>query len=122
MRDPRLPDARHTAATVLLILGVPDRAVMEIMGWSTPRWPAVTSTSPEPSGPISGAGRRPSSADRTMLQLVVGLCDPPADAWTLCLCLAGRAMTVQVGIEVSNPSPLDHLIRFKPLSRNWRKR
>lgn len=28
-------DARHTAATVLLLLGVQDRAVMDIMGWST---------------------------------------------------------------------------------------
>jgi integrase len=27
--------ARHTAATVLLILGVPERAVMGLMGWST---------------------------------------------------------------------------------------
>lgn len=34
-RDGRLHDARHTAATVLLILGVPERAVMGLMGWST---------------------------------------------------------------------------------------
>jgi len=34
LRDARLHDARHTAATVLLLLGVPDRTVMEIMGWS----------------------------------------------------------------------------------------
>jgi integrase len=34
LRDGRLHDARHTAATVLLILGVPERAVMELMGWS----------------------------------------------------------------------------------------
>lgn len=34
VRDARLHDARHTAATVLLLLGVPDRATMEIMGWS----------------------------------------------------------------------------------------
>lgn len=34
IRDGRLHDARHTAATVLLILGVPERAVMGIMGWS----------------------------------------------------------------------------------------
>ncbi|WP_228713592.1 tyrosine-type recombinase/integrase [Prauserella endophytica] len=27
-------DARHTAATMLLVLGVPGRAVMEVMGWS----------------------------------------------------------------------------------------
>jgi len=34
IRDARLHDARHTAATVLLLLGVPDRAVMDLMGWS----------------------------------------------------------------------------------------
>ncbi|GAB3914612.1 tyrosine-type recombinase/integrase [Kibdelosporangium lantanae] len=32
--DGRLHDARHTAATVLLLLGVPERTVMGIMGWS----------------------------------------------------------------------------------------
>ncbi|MEV8476547.1 site-specific integrase [Streptomyces sp. NPDC051173] len=35
VRDARLHDARHTAATVLLILGVSERAVMGLMGWST---------------------------------------------------------------------------------------
>jgi integrase len=35
LRDGRLHDARHTAATVLLIIGVPERAVMEIMGWAS---------------------------------------------------------------------------------------
>jgi integrase len=35
VREARLHDARHTAATVLLILGVPDRTAMDIMGWST---------------------------------------------------------------------------------------
>jgi integrase len=34
VREGRLHDARHTAATVLLLLGVLDRAVMDIMGWS----------------------------------------------------------------------------------------
>ena len=34
VRNARLHDARHTAATVLLLLGVPDRAVMDFMGWS----------------------------------------------------------------------------------------
>ena len=34
VRDGRLHDARHTAATVLLILGVPERAVMSLMGSS----------------------------------------------------------------------------------------
>ncbi len=33
-RGARLHDARHTAATVLLLLGVPDRTVMGLMGWS----------------------------------------------------------------------------------------
>lgn len=36
VRDGRLHDARHTAATVLLLLGTLDRAVMGIMGWSNP--------------------------------------------------------------------------------------
>lgn len=31
----RLHDARHTAATVLLLLGVNQRAVMSVMGWSS---------------------------------------------------------------------------------------
>ncbi|AQU67824.1 tyrosine-type recombinase/integrase [Streptomyces niveus] len=35
VRDGRLHDARHTAATVLLILGVSERVVMQIMGWSS---------------------------------------------------------------------------------------
>lgn len=35
VREARLHDARHTAATVLLLLGVDPRVVMAIMGWST---------------------------------------------------------------------------------------
>jgi integrase len=35
LRDGRLHDARHNAATVLLLLGVPERAVMAVMGWSS---------------------------------------------------------------------------------------
>ena len=31
----RLHDARHTAATVLLLIGVPERTVMAVMGWSS---------------------------------------------------------------------------------------
>jgi integrase len=34
VRDARLHDARHTAATVLLVLGTSQRAVMDFMGWS----------------------------------------------------------------------------------------
>lgn len=34
VRDGKLHDARHTAATMLLLLGIPDRAVMGVMGWS----------------------------------------------------------------------------------------
>jgi integrase len=47
VRDARLHDARHTAATMLLLLGVPSRAVMDVMGWSraamTTRYQHVTS-------------------------------------------------------------------------------
>jgi integrase len=35
LRDTRLHDARHTAATVLLILGVPTPTAMALMGWSS---------------------------------------------------------------------------------------
>ena len=35
LREARLHDARHTAATVLLLLDVPVRTVMSLMGWST---------------------------------------------------------------------------------------
>ncbi|WP_435120243.1 tyrosine-type recombinase/integrase [Amycolatopsis thermoflava] len=35
VRDARLHDARHTAATVLLELGINDRATMGVMGWSS---------------------------------------------------------------------------------------
>ena len=34
VREARLHDARHTAATTLLLLGVQERAVMDVMGWS----------------------------------------------------------------------------------------
>jgi len=34
VHEARLHDARHTAATTLLLLGVPERAVMDVMGWS----------------------------------------------------------------------------------------
>lgn len=33
VRDGRLHDARHTAGTVLMLLGVPDRVTDQIMGW-----------------------------------------------------------------------------------------
>ncbi len=35
LRDARLHDARHTAATVLLVLGVPTPTAMALMGWSS---------------------------------------------------------------------------------------
>lgn len=35
VRDGRLHDARHTAATGLLLLGVHERTIMSILGWST---------------------------------------------------------------------------------------
>lgn len=36
VRDARLHDARHTAATALVELGVSDPAAMKVMGWSSP--------------------------------------------------------------------------------------
>lgn len=33
VREGRLHDARHTAGTVLMLLGVPDRVIDQIMGW-----------------------------------------------------------------------------------------
>jgi hypothetical protein len=35
LREARLHDARHTAATVLLLIDVPVRTVMSLMGWSS---------------------------------------------------------------------------------------
>ncbi|HVD79417.1 MAG TPA: tyrosine-type recombinase/integrase [Propionibacteriaceae bacterium] len=35
VRETRLHDARHTAATVLLAFEVPERTVMGVMGWSS---------------------------------------------------------------------------------------
>jgi len=35
VEERRLHDARHTAATVLLLLRVPERTVMSVMGWSS---------------------------------------------------------------------------------------
>lgn len=37
VRDRRLHDARHTTATVLLILGISNENVMAVMGWSDSR-------------------------------------------------------------------------------------
>jgi len=36
IRDSRLHDARHTAATVLLLLGINETTMMGVMGWSNP--------------------------------------------------------------------------------------
>ena len=35
VREARLHDARHTAATTLLVLNIGTRAVMDLMGWSS---------------------------------------------------------------------------------------
>ena len=44
VRDARLHDARHTAATVLLLLGVPERAAWSSWAGRTARWRSATST------------------------------------------------------------------------------
>ncbi len=48
VRKARLHDARHTAATILLVLNVPVRAVMEIMGWSEASMRGTTEPRTEP--------------------------------------------------------------------------
>jgi hypothetical protein len=53
VREARLHDARHTAATFLLVLGIGERAVMDVMGWSRSRWLSATSTCPTRSGAAS---------------------------------------------------------------------
>jgi integrase len=72
VRDGRLHDARHTAATVLLLLGVPERAVMGVMGWSNTamaaRYQHVTAAvQRDIAGRVSGliwqAGERPADGD-----------------------------------------------------------
>ncbi len=49
IRDSRLHDARHTAATVLLMLGVSQPTIMSVMGWSNP---AMTQRYAHVVGPI----------------------------------------------------------------------
>ena len=44
VREARLHDARHTAATVLLLLGVRERAVMDVMDGPTAPWSSATPT------------------------------------------------------------------------------
>ncbi|MEU5198461.1 site-specific integrase [Streptomyces scabiei] len=69
IRDGRLHDARHTAATVLLILGVPERAVMGLMGWSTTAMAAryqhmVDAVRSDVARQVDGLIWKPEAADR----------------------------------------------------------
>ncbi|MFE9172002.1 tyrosine-type recombinase/integrase [Streptomyces kebangsaanensis] len=52
VRDGRLHDARHTAATVLLILGVPDAVVDRIMGWEPGKSARMRSRYQHLTGPV----------------------------------------------------------------------
>ncbi len=52
VRDARLHDARHTAATVLLILGVPDTVVDRIMGWEPGKSARMRSRYQHLTGPV----------------------------------------------------------------------
>lgn len=62
--DRRLRDARHTAVTVLLLLGLPARTVMGSWAARTPRWPLATSTSLPPSGATSRSASAVCGGDR----------------------------------------------------------
>ncbi|MEV7197152.1 site-specific integrase [Streptomyces sp. NPDC093510] len=94
VRDGRLHDARHTAATVLLILGVPEAVVDRIMGWEPGKsarmrrryqhltGPVLQQTAakisgllwgpkphviePDPGGFVPGPGQSPGSTDSTV--------------------------------------------------------
>lgn len=100
VRDGRLHDARHTAATVLLILGVPEAVVDRIMGWEPGksarmrrRYQHLTgqvlqqtaakvggllwgTTPPErqpaPGRPVLGPSQNPMSADSTVHVVLLG--------------------------------------------------
>jgi integrase len=67
VREARLHDARHTAATVLLALGVPERAAMGVMRWSSAavaaRYQHVTDPIQQDiaTRPLTGCCGRPSS-------------------------------------------------------------
>ncbi|GAA4461040.1 tyrosine-type recombinase/integrase [Phytohabitans houttuyneae] len=70
LRDARLHDARHTAATVLLVLKVAERAVMGIMGWSdsgmTKRYQHLTGqVRRDVAERVGGLLWQPPAADRT---------------------------------------------------------
>jgi integrase len=56
LRDGRLHDARHTAATVLLLLGVSERTIMGVMGWSNTAMTYRYAHMVDPIGTISPGG------------------------------------------------------------------
>jgi hypothetical protein len=68
VRDARLHDARHTAATMLLVLKVPLPAIMEVMGWSEA---SVGGRATRPGGVFCAAS---TAAHRTSVEpcLVIG--------------------------------------------------
>ncbi|MEV5465570.1 tyrosine-type recombinase/integrase [Streptomyces griseoincarnatus] len=100
VRDGRLHDARHTAATVLLILGVPEGVVDRIMGWEPGKsarmrrryqhltgqvlqqtaakiggllWgPKPHVLGPAPGGSVSGPSRTPVPAEPTVYVALLG--------------------------------------------------
>lgn len=80
IRDARLHDARHTAATNLLVIGVLDRVTQGLMGWSnvamTKRYQHLTAPvqrmSPSDSETCSGSHRRSQTRrpDRDLFRLL----------------------------------------------------
>jgi len=69
LRESRLHDARHMAATVLLILRQPERTVMSLMGWSsadmTKRYQHVTdSIRADVAGQVVTSSGRPATRPR----------------------------------------------------------
>ncbi|MFB7780040.1 tyrosine-type recombinase/integrase [Streptomyces bauhiniae] len=107
VREDRLHDARHTAATVLLILGVPEAVVDRIMGWEPGksarmrrRYQHLTGQVPQQTAAKVGAliwGPTPQQAPSTPGGSVPGSSPSPVPAGpdVYIACLGGRYVPFQ---------------------------
>jgi hypothetical protein len=117
MRDARLHDARHTAATILVVLGVPERTVMGIMGWSrtsmAARYQHITD-----SVRAACCGADPEGQDATETELRQRRCSELTDPRAA----AHRAWSERGGCGISNqrghePKPLSPATRIQEYPR-----
>jgi hypothetical protein len=124
VRDARLHDARHTAATVLLVLGVPERTVMGIMGWSSTSMAARYQHGPGPAC-CGGPGWRPvvgRSGGRPRCQLSLELrlrrysesIDPGTAAHCAWSERGGCGIRTREGVNPTRFPTLHRLVRSRP--------